>query len=84
VLLTDQDGSEHRRADAFGDFILSFFIGPCEIVFPSRSKHSARNHKAGHISVLFNVHTIKKLKEKKNVGEIASYNHTGKIKLDTD
>lgn len=50
VLLTDQDGSEHCRADALGDFILSFFIGPCKIVFPSRSKHSARNHKTGQIS----------------------------------
>lgn len=34
-----QDRSEDRGADAVGHLKLSFFIGPCEVVLPPRTKH---------------------------------------------
>ncbi len=40
--VTYQNGSKYSGADAFCHLIFSFLIGPGEIVFPSRSKHSAK------------------------------------------
>lgn len=41
---TDQDGSEHRGADAFSHFVLALLIGPREVMLSSRAKHSEKQN----------------------------------------
>lgn len=44
-ILSHQDGSEDSGTDAISHLKLSFFIGSCEVVVPSRTKHPENKQK---------------------------------------